>query len=157
VTTSNLEETGIVPRGDVMKRWSANKMFNLPLINIDQSKNLFNRSVSCPAAGGTGVGFSASVSVDAHAKVNAQVAFGFTISGSIIPPKVKNAQILGCKWHLMSQASLADAGFSYQRKCRRRLYRRGPSQWQFRDRPSADLLGRSARFEHSWVRTHLCR
>jgi len=79
-----------------MRRWSKTKMFDLPAITMKEQKTLFSQSIDCPAPAEGGIGFSAGVSVDADVKVDAKVAFGFSISGSILPPKIKKMQILGC-------------------------------------------------------------
>ncbi|KAH7097155.1 hypothetical protein BKA62DRAFT_643693 [Auriculariales sp. MPI-PUGE-AT-0066] len=76
------------------KRWEIGQMFDLPPVSVDKSYNLFQASISCPAIG-NGAGFSAAVSVDTNVHVNANIALGFKVTGTIIPPAIDTMQILG--------------------------------------------------------------
>ncbi|KAH7104420.1 hypothetical protein BKA62DRAFT_635547 [Auriculariales sp. MPI-PUGE-AT-0066] len=111
VATSNSEELGnsllsthsllssFVKRSEnetnLLARWEKTHQFDIPPINIDKSFNLFSTSIDCPAPTEGGAGFSASVSVDAAVKVDAQVGFGFTVGGKIFPPKINKMQVIG--------------------------------------------------------------
>ncbi|KAL5478586.1 hypothetical protein ACEPAI_2770 [Sanghuangporus weigelae] len=59
------------------------KSTDLPPINIDQSFNIFNTTLSCSA------NEEAKLSVDVNAKLNAEVTIGTVLAGSLIPPKIK--------------------------------------------------------------------
>ncbi|KAL5520933.1 hypothetical protein ACEPAF_2936 [Sanghuangporus sanghuang] len=59
------------------------KSTDLPPINIDQSFNIFNTTVSCST------NEQAKLSVDVNAKLNAEVTIGAVLAGSLIPPKIK--------------------------------------------------------------------
>ncbi|KAL5497716.1 hypothetical protein ACEPAH_2647 [Sanghuangporus vaninii] len=59
------------------------KSTDLPPINIDQSFNIFNTTLSCSA------NEEAKLSVDVNAKLNAEVTIGAVLAGSLIPPKIK--------------------------------------------------------------------
>lgn len=57
-------------------------------INIDQSFPIFDKSISCPAAGKLPA-FTGEVKIDAEAKVNGSVNYGLTAQGTVIPPDLK--------------------------------------------------------------------
>ncbi|KAL5478595.1 hypothetical protein ACEPAI_2779 [Sanghuangporus weigelae] len=59
------------------------KSTDLPSLNIDQSFNIFNTTLSCS------VNEEAKLSVDVNAKLNEEVTIGTVLAGSLIPPKLK--------------------------------------------------------------------
>jgi len=82
-------------RSELDRRWSESDTFDLPPIAVNKNFNLYRNSISCPAPGGAGVGFSADVSVDAGVNLNALVSLGYSVEGTIIPPAVTKFQIVG--------------------------------------------------------------
>ena len=135
VTTSNVPSTGTVPADaavlrrnstELLKRWDSKQMFNLPPIAFNEARNLYSQSINCPAPSGLGVGYSAGVSVDVSARVNALAAFGFTVSGTILPPAIDRFQILGCQFiQFQATGCYTDSFHSPQRLRLGRLHRSG--------------------------------
>lgn len=81
----------------LVSRITKSKTFNLPPINLHRDFNLFNASIDCPATA-AGAGFSAGLDVDVNVGVDAQVAFGFTVSGKIFWPKITKFEVFGSQW-----------------------------------------------------------
>ncbi|TDL21224.1 hypothetical protein BD410DRAFT_308836 [Rickenella mellea] len=63
--------------------WNKTTSTTIPVINIDSSYNLFNASVDCGDE-------KASIDVNAHTKVFANVTLGIFASGLLVPPIITN-------------------------------------------------------------------
>lgn len=75
-------------------RFDLNKTVSTP-ITFSKSFTLINQTFDCPAADG-GVGVGANLEVDADVSVDAQLSFGLSLTGSILPfPKVQSLQLSG--------------------------------------------------------------
>ncbi|KZW02304.1 hypothetical protein EXIGLDRAFT_760137 [Exidia glandulosa HHB12029] len=79
----------------VVKRISKTGKIDLPPIDLHKSFNIFNASIDCPVPAEGGAGFSAGLDVDVDVGVDAQISFGFTISGKIFPPKITKFNVFG--------------------------------------------------------------
>ncbi|EJD42531.1 hypothetical protein AURDEDRAFT_152807 [Auricularia subglabra TFB-10046 SS5] len=71
----------------VSPRFDKSGSTNAPPISLSKDITLIDKTFSCPANGGIGV--DAHLKVDLDVGVDAQVAFGYIVSGSIFPPKLK--------------------------------------------------------------------
>ncbi|EJD39488.1 hypothetical protein AURDEDRAFT_153822 [Auricularia subglabra TFB-10046 SS5] len=79
----------------ISRRFDLSRTVDLPPIRVAQTFNLFNQSIACPAPDGA-VGFDASLGVDVGVDVDARVAFGVTVEGSVLPlPKIDKFQLTG--------------------------------------------------------------
>ncbi|KAJ7249854.1 hypothetical protein C8J57DRAFT_1139113 [Mycena rebaudengoi] len=66
---------------------SIDKSKELPPVDFNKNANLFKKSLSCPP-------ITANVAVDVNAKAHAVVTVGVAASGTILPPKIKDFQIV---------------------------------------------------------------
>ncbi|KZV80054.1 hypothetical protein EXIGLDRAFT_437002 [Exidia glandulosa HHB12029] len=84
---STLSATNLRTRGRkrlLMSRFSDSDSIDAPPINLSKDFTLFDQSFNCPSNGGVGV--DASLKVDMSVALDAQLTFGYTVAGTIIPP-----------------------------------------------------------------------
>ncbi|EJD42530.1 hypothetical protein AURDEDRAFT_145708 [Auricularia subglabra TFB-10046 SS5] len=81
-TLSNVQTHG---RRQITPRFSKNGTIDAPPINLSKNVNLLDQTISCPVEG---VDVDAHLKVDVDVGVNAQVAFGYEVSGNFFPPKL---------------------------------------------------------------------
>ncbi|KAF8511372.1 hypothetical protein JB92DRAFT_3118098 [Gautieria morchelliformis] len=76
---------------------SFNKTDDTGVVPISVANNftLIDTTITCAQGSGT-----ASLHIDVDTDLTAQVQFGYTIAGSIIPPKIEDVAVVGCKYFI---------------------------------------------------------
>lgn len=81
-------------------RFNETDSINAPPLKLSKNFNLVDQSFNCAANGGVGV--DASLKVDVDVGVDAQLAFGYIVAGTIIPPALTQLALTASESRAMS-------------------------------------------------------